>query len=421
MPLSRRLALMLGALLFISLLGAAATQFLLVQARGSFTGSQGAAERLARVLQLEIDLASARNQIDIWLQRANPAQVRAAGGFLARLDDEAAQLAGEAALTPQQRAQLEAFEAARAEYLRSWRHMQEIVALRMAAEAAQNREGNALFRSFAALPPGEAQAPERLAATAQVAALQYRAEPTAERRAAAMAATEAAAAALRQAGFGPATPVGASFAAWMAAQQQAMRQSQRFAQMLADLRAQGDALSAAILELRSMETAQAQAAATQARGSLTTTSRVALLASALVILGWVACILALIRAIVPPLQGINTATGAIARGDLRASIPGLARRDELGAMARSLDLLRDGLVKKAAGEMLNSMGETQGRVPRASEGQVAAPAQGAERAGDILNHLPVGASRTNLLTLTPPPRRRGRVSRARASWWSRAR
>jgi hypothetical protein len=53
MSLSRRLALMLGSLLLISVIGATATHLLLGQAGASFTRSQGASDRLARVLQLE--------------------------------------------------------------------------------------------------------------------------------------------------------------------------------------------------------------------------------------------------------------------------------------------------------------------------------------------------------------------------------
>ncbi|UPY36142.1 methyl-accepting chemotaxis protein [Sediminicoccus sp. KRV36] len=348
MTLSRRLILMLGTLLLLSLLGAAATHLLLAQAGQSFSRSQAAADRLARVLQLEIDLTSARNQINSWLQRANPAQVRAADGFLARLETGATELARDASLTPAQRAQLAAFQTARAGYLGSWRQMQEIVALRLEAEADQNRSGDALFQGFSALPPGSAEAAERLAAAARVAALRYRADPQPEQRAAALTSGEAAAAALRAAGIAPGSAIGTNFAAWSQAKQRAIQQSLRFAEVLVDFRAQGNAMSAAILELRGMEAAQAQSAMAEASAHLAWTDQVALLASVLVILGGAFCILALIRAIVRPLRGITGAMGRIAGGDLSASIPGLQRRDELGAMARSLHVFRDGLAENAA-------------------------------------------------------------------------
>lgn len=346
MTLSRRLALMLGLLLSISLLGAAATHLLLSQAGASFVRGQAAADRLARVLQLEIDLTSARNQINIWLQRANPNQARAADGFLAKLDTGATGLAREPALTEAQRGQLAAFQAARAGYLGSWRRMQEIVTLRDAAEADQNRAGDALFQGFGALAGAEAA--ERLAVTARVAALRFRADPQPEQRSAAMSAAEAATAALRQAGIEPGSPVGVSFAAWADAKQRTLRQSQSFADVLVDFRAQGNAMSAAIQELRGIEQAQAQSAMAEASGNLAFTERVGLIASVLVVLGGLVCILLLIRAIVPPLRGINAAMERIAGGDFTASIPGLQRRDELGSMARALGVFRDGLAENAA-------------------------------------------------------------------------
>ncbi len=495
MSLSRRLSFALGILLLISVLGAAATHLLLGQASSSFGRGQGAAERLARVLQLEIDLTSARNQINIWLQRANPTHVRAADGFLGQLEAGATSLAREPALTAAQHEQLAAFQAARAGYLGSWRQMQEIVALRLQAEAEQNRAGAALFEAFGALGSAQGQAAERLAASARVAALQHRAEPTAERLSTVLAASEAAKTGLRQLGLDAASAINVQFGAWEAASQRSMEQSRRFAEVLVDFRAQGNAMSAAILQLRNMEAAQAQAAITKASGDLGTTNRVALLASLLVVLGGVVCILVLIRAIVPPLRGINAAMGAIAGGDLNADIPGLERRDELGTMARSLNIFRDGLLEKAelekatlqardarerrakaverytddfgrsvagvmqqlesasvgmqqaAGEMLTAAGETQHRVSRtaaeatqssenlsavavavgelsstvaeisqqvaraaevaadgvreaqASDRQMLALTQSAERVGDILNLISDVASRTNLLAL----------------------
>ena len=348
MSLSRRLSLMLGALLLLSLLGAGATHLLLGRAGDDFGRSQGAADRLSRVLQLEIDLTSARNQINIWLQRANPAQVRAADDFLARLDRGATGLAQEPALSEAQRQQLAAFQAARAGYLNSWRQMQEIVATRLAAEAEMMRAGDALFQGLGGLAANEAEAVERPAMAARVAALRYRLDPQAEQRDAALRAAEAAALALRRAAIPPSSTVGTSFNTWLSATQAIMTQSRRFADVLVDFRAQGNAMSAAIAELRRMEGEAAQAAQAAAADGLASTEWVAMLASALVILGGLICIVALIRAIVPPLRGINAAMGEVAGGDFNAKIPFLQRRDELGSMARALAVFRDGLAENAA-------------------------------------------------------------------------
>jgi methyl-accepting chemotaxis protein len=371
MSLSRRLALMLGSLLLISVIGAAATHVLLGQAGSSFTRSQGASDRLSRVLQLEIDLTSARNQINIWLQRANPAQVRAADDFLARLDAGATSLAREPALTEAQRQHLQAFQAARAGYQNSWGQMQQIVALRLAAEAEQNRAGDALFEGFAQLPPEVAQAAERLAVQARVAAQRFLLNPQAEQNAAAVSAGGAAAEAIRRAGIAPDSAVGRSFAAWWGATQGVLQQSQRFAEVLVDFRAQGNAMSAAILELRRLESGKATAAIAEASDNLASTNQAALLASVLVILAGLLCILGLIRAIVPPLRGISAAMDDIAGGNFAAPIPGLDRRDELGGMARALAVFRDGLAENAA--------------LRAAQEQQQAEAEAARRAA--LHHM----------------------------------
>jgi methyl-accepting chemotaxis protein len=339
---------MLGALLLLSLLGAGATHWLLGQAGTSFSRSQGAADRLSRVLQLEIDLTSARNQINIWLQRANPAQVRAADDFLARLDSGATGLAREPGLSEAQRQQLAAFQAARAGYQNSWRQMQEIVATRLAAEAEQGRAGDAMLQGLSALPSADAEAVERPVAMARVAALRFRLDPLPEQRDAALRASEAASLALRRVAIPPTSPVGQSFAAWAAATQATIQQSQRFAEVLVDFRAQGNAMSAAIAELRRMESAAATSSMEEASAGLASTQQVAVLASALVILGGILCIVALIRAIVPPLRGINAAMGEVAGGDLNATIPYLNRKDELGSMARALAVFRDGLAENAA-------------------------------------------------------------------------
>jgi methyl-accepting chemotaxis protein len=348
MSLSRRLSIMLGALLLVSLLGAAATHLLLGRASADFGRSQGTADRLARVLQLEIDLTSARNQINIWLQRANPAQVRAADDFLARLESGASGLAREPALSEAQRQQLAAFQAARAGYLNSWRQMQEIVARRVAAEGEMMRAGDTLFQGLGGLETSEAQALERPAMAARVAALRYRLDPQPEQRDAALRAGEAAALALRRAAIPPTSSVGQSFNTWLAATQTIINQSQRFAEVLVDFRAQGNAMSAAIAELRRLEGEAAQTAQAAAAAGLASTERVAMLASILVILGGIACIIALIRAIVPPLRGINAAMGEVAGGDFNARIPFLHRKDELGSMARALAVFRDGLAENAA-------------------------------------------------------------------------
>jgi methyl-accepting chemotaxis protein len=47
------------------------------------------------------------------------------------------------------------------------------------------------------------------------------------------------------------------------------------------------------------------------------------------------------RSVTAPIRALNDATTSMARGDLDNDVPGLSRRDEFGALARSLEVLRD--------------------------------------------------------------------------------
>jgi len=348
MSLRLRMSLMLGALLLLCAIGAGITQFLLLQASRGFTDGQAASGRLSRVLQLEIDLTSARNQINIWLQRANPDNAQAADRFLGQLASGAAGLAAEPALTAPQRSHLADFSRARDGYLGSWRQMQGIVADRLAAEAAQQAAFDRLSTLLPALPPAEAEGLGRLLAQANIAALRFRVEGTPALAAAQQAAVQALAPALRAAAIAEDAPVARSLRDWIAGQERASGATRRFGEVLVDFRAQGNAMSAAILELRRIEQATAEASVTASIQSLAWTSRAGLVASALVVLGGILCILLLVRAIVGPLRGLTGAMGRIAEGALETPIPGIARRDELGQIAKALAVFRDGLAENRA-------------------------------------------------------------------------
>ncbi|MFG1477070.1 HAMP domain-containing methyl-accepting chemotaxis protein [Xanthobacter sp. V4C-4] len=61
----------------------------------------------------------------------------------------------------------------------------------------------------------------------------------------------------------------------------------------------------------------------------------------------------LILTIVPPLRRIVDVTGALQQGETNFEIPYLGRKDEIGDLARSFDVLRLGLIKAAALEAAN--------------------------------------------------------------------
>ncbi|WP_375408700.1 methyl-accepting chemotaxis protein [uncultured Methylobacterium sp.] len=71
-----------------------------------------------------------------------------------------------------------------------------------------------------------------------------------------------------------------------------------------------------------------------------------------------------LRGVLRPLAAITDAMRRIARGDLDLAVPGLGRRDEIGAMAASVEVFRDGLVAKQAGDRARAI-ETEAKTDRA--------------------------------------------------------
>ncbi|GEP02568.1 methyl-accepting chemotaxis protein [Methylobacterium oxalidis] len=49
-----------------------------------------------------------------------------------------------------------------------------------------------------------------------------------------------------------------------------------------------------------------------------------------------------------PIRGMNAAMGRLAAGDLAAAVPGVGRRDEVGAMADAVQVFKDGLIRARA-------------------------------------------------------------------------
>ncbi len=347
MSLTQRMSLMLGGLLLLCLAGAAATHLLLAQAGQAFGRGQGAAERLARVMQLEIDLTAARNQINIWLQRANPDNARAADGFLAALDDAAGALQRGGTLSASQQQHLQAFRAARDGYQQSWQTMRQVVAGRQQAEAAQDAVGRTLAAGFERMGGGAAQVAERLVAQARIAAALHRASGDAAQQRVALAAVDAAQNEIQASASLRGSPLDQAFGEWQAAFRAGIDGSARFTEVLATFRAQGNAMSEAIAQLRTGEAAAEAAAKAEAAVTLARSSLTGWVAMGATVLGVLLCILAVLRSVVRPLRGLATATAEIAAGRLDAPIPGAARRDELGRMAQALGTFRDGLAEAA--------------------------------------------------------------------------
>ncbi len=363
MTLRVRMSLMLGLLLLICAGGTATMQLLLRNAGESVARGQSSTQRLSKVQQLEIDLTSARNQINIWLQRVDGPTATRADGFLEQLARGATALRNDAALNAEQRRHLAAFVEARDGYLESWRRMQGIGTDRQRSDQLQEEAGARLDAAFGALTPAQAAALAGPIWNARRAANSLNNNPTTELRQQADAASNTALQAMLAAGILADAPLPRSLQEWARAVGASAQSRKAFADVLTVFRAQGNAMSAAIAELRRIEQATAQQVAAAVTSGLALSAQTGMIAAVLVVLAGLVCIWLLVRLIVTPLRGVTAAMNSIASGTLDAPIPGLQRRDELGQMAGALAVFRDGLA------------ENQGLRERQEQQRVAAEAE----------------------------------------------
>ncbi|KQP82753.1 chemotaxis protein [Methylobacterium sp. Leaf113] len=71
-----------------------------------------------------------------------------------------------------------------------------------------------------------------------------------------------------------------------------------------------------------------------------------------------------LRRATAPLRGLETTMRRMAEGDTAAAVPGMERRDEVGAMARAVDVFRVGLARTRALEAETAQVRTDGEVQR---------------------------------------------------------
>jgi methyl-accepting chemotaxis protein len=342
--LSARVSLVLGSLLALCVAGAFGMHLVLSTLGGVNHQGLAANDRLGAIRQAEVDLTSARNQINIWLQRANPANVRAADGLLDAMASGTAALrakaAGDAALLDG----LARLDAVRAAYVSSWGEMQRAVADRAAAAQRMDESGTALGAAVAALPVESRLAVERPIYTARIAVLRLRADPTPGNAAAADAALGPLDAALRGAGLDQDSEVARHLGAWREVYARFSAAASRAAEVLVTFRDQGNQMSSVLTSLREREVARAAQAATEVRDWLDQAERDLLIFSGIILLAGLGLALLLLRSVVRPLLGVTAAIEAVAAGRLDAEIPHASRRDEIGATARALTVFRDALL-----------------------------------------------------------------------------
>ncbi|WP_018260722.1 methyl-accepting chemotaxis protein [Methylobacterium sp. WSM2598] len=106
----------------------------------------------------------------------------------------------------------------------------------------------------------------------------------------------------------------------------------------ADLKPLVDSVSAAVLQTRE----EVEAEIKQAR-STTDWLRWCLAGLVLAISGAASILVG--RSIAKPLAGMTTAMQRLAAGDVHSEVPGLARRDEIGAMAGAVQVFKDNLIR----------------------------------------------------------------------------
>ena len=92
MKLTPRIALLLGSLLALCVLGAGLLHLVLGRVGDEYASAWRAQENLRAAADLEQTLTATRNDINIWLQRPDPAVARSADGRLARLEADARRL-----------------------------------------------------------------------------------------------------------------------------------------------------------------------------------------------------------------------------------------------------------------------------------------------------------------------------------------
>lgn len=73
----------------------------------------------------------------------------------------------------------------------------------------------------------------------------------------------------------------------------------------------------------------------------------------------------LARAVSGPLSALTAAMTRLARGDLDAPVVGAGRRDEIGAMARTVEVFKDALVAKRATDAV-ALAEANAKARRVS-------------------------------------------------------
>jgi methyl-accepting chemotaxis protein len=161
----------------------------------------------------------------------------------------------------------------------------------------------------------------------------------------------------------------------------------------------GDTVSNAMLTLSQGKVASAGATTAAAQRAITIGHVLTAALGALILLVAVATLLVVINRVLRPLGRITNAMKRIANDELDIEVPGIKRRDEIGAMAHAVEVFREnGLKIRALGEEERATAEeTQRRAAETAEmGASLSDTVAAAGRGDFSRRIPIGYSQENL-------------------------
>jgi methyl-accepting chemotaxis protein len=163
-----------------------------------------------------------------------------------------------------------------------------------------------------------------------------------------------------------------------------------------------DVLGTAIAAMAADRLGDAQAASDAAAAAMRRAELTTGISVAVVVLAVIAVGMLLFRRVLRPLGRVTAAMRRIAGGELELDVPGLARRDELGEMARAVEIFR------ANGQKIRALGEAERADAELAAGRAAetagmserlAEAVGAAARGDFSQRIATGFGQDNLNSL----------------------
>ncbi len=353
-----------GIVLLMLVISAAVSDGLVRQIDNQFLAYRASITQSDAAGQTELVMTKVRVRVNQWMRSFNPAFAKDADELLrqeAKLiaDAKATAQAEDARILDDMQTHLEA-------YVTSWKVVQGLYAdeARLYAEqidaTAAQMTATLANLGDAAAAAGNQQLAERLAHTrdsiagAHVAALRYRlSQKKEDADSAAAGAVSALVTLSKSLDNPPDAEMGAALkktqaalAEWQKALGQAVTLAgTRAARINSWTKDEGEPLAVGSGQLEKLATDRTAGAQEQVRSQIAGSERQLLIAAGIILLVGIAVSLLLGRAIANPLQKLTRATTALARGDHATPIEGVQRGDEVGEMAKALEVFKSGMIE----------------------------------------------------------------------------